>query len=99
MSTIEQRSDEGRRRGVISLLAFVVLAAVMVDAGYLSYRSYEQRYRREMERQLSAIADLKVSVLTQWRRDRLGDGELHTGDKIAQQRLCREADSQPGDAG
>ena len=74
--TLRQLFDDERRRGAIFLLAFVIFAAALIDAGYFSYRNYEQRYRREMERQLSAIADLKVNVLTQWRAERLGDGDL-----------------------
>lgn len=76
LRTLEQFFDERRRKGSIFLLAFIVFAAVMVDAGYFSYQNYEQRYRREVERQLSAIADLKVKVLMQWRLERLGDGDL-----------------------
>jgi len=47
------------------LLIFIALAAGIVTIGYSSYQGYEQRHRVEVERQLSAIADLKVGELVQ----------------------------------
>jgi hypothetical protein len=37
---------------------------------------YERSYRTEVERRLSAIAQLKVGELTQWRKERLADAKL-----------------------
>jgi hypothetical protein len=73
MGTHEQAE---RRAGYVLILIFVLLAAGIVTAGSLSYRSYEKRYRAEVERQLSAIAELKVGELAQWRRERLGDAGI-----------------------
>jgi PAS domain S-box-containing protein len=48
-----------------------------VIAGGLSYyNNYERRFRIEIERQISAIADLKVSELEQYRHERLGDADV-----------------------
>ena len=58
------------------LLVFVLLAAGIVIAGFLYYRNYEIRHRTEVEHQLSAIADLKVDEIANWRKERLGDAEL-----------------------
>jgi hypothetical protein len=58
------------------LLVFVFLAAGIVIAGFLYYRNYEIRHRTEVERQLSAIADLKVDEIANWRKERSGDAEL-----------------------
>ncbi|MBF8306116.1 MAG: multi-sensor signal transduction histidine kinase, partial [Acidobacteria bacterium] len=44
--------------------------------GSFYYRNYEQHHRVEVERQLSAIAELKVDELAQWRKERLGDGSI-----------------------
>lgn len=52
-------------------LVYVCLTAGIVAAGYFYYRNYERNYRSEVERQLSAIADLKVGELVQWRKERL----------------------------
>jgi len=64
------------RGGFAFLLVFLLLAAGIVTTGWFYYRNYEQHYRTEMERQLSAIADLKVSELVQWRKERLADGSI-----------------------
>jgi hypothetical protein len=56
------------RAGLALLLVFVLLAAGIVTSGYFYYRNYEQHYRVEVEGQLSAIADLKVGMLVQWRK-------------------------------
>ena len=50
--------------------------AGIVSTGYFYYRNYEQKYRAEMEQQLSAIAELKVGELVQWRKERLGDASI-----------------------
>ena len=70
------RADGGHRTGGIFLLVFAALVIGIVAAGCFSYRHYAQYYRAEVERQLAAIADLKVTELTQWRLERLGDGNL-----------------------
>jgi PAS domain S-box-containing protein len=62
-----------RQTGYFYLLIFIFLAAGIVTGGYFAYRNYEKNYRSEEERQLSAIADLKVDQLVQWRKERLGD--------------------------
>ncbi|MHB8882572.1 MAG: sensor histidine kinase [Thermodesulfovibrionales bacterium] len=57
-------------------LVFVILASGIVVSGYLYYRNYEMRHRKEVEHQLTAIADLKVDELIRWRKERLGDAAL-----------------------
>lgn len=58
---------------IVLLLFFSLLAASIVIGGFLAYRSYERNHLAEVERQLSAIADLKVTQLVQYRKERLGD--------------------------
>ena len=55
------------------MLIFVLLAAGIVTVGYRYYRNYERQFRAEAEHQLSAIAELKVDELVQYRKERLGD--------------------------
>ncbi|MGA2603505.1 MAG: PAS domain S-box protein [Verrucomicrobiia bacterium] len=73
MKAVETSRSRG---GFAFLLVFLLLAAGIVTTGWFYYRNYQQHYRTEMERQLSAIADLKVSALVQWRKERLADGSL-----------------------
>jgi PAS domain S-box-containing protein len=62
--------------GYVFLLIFILLATGIITSGYFTYRNYEKNYRAEVEQQLSAIADLKVDQLVQWRKERLGDGQV-----------------------
>ena len=55
------------------VLIFTLLAAVIIATSYIYYRHFEQHYRAEAEHQLSAIAELKVGELVQWRKERLQD--------------------------
>ncbi len=70
------------RNNTRARLAFAAVFAAMVAgfiaAGFIYYRSYEEHYRAEVGNQLSAIAELKVNELNQWRRERLSDGQIFT---------------------
>ena len=55
------------------VLIFCLLAAGIVTTGYFYYRNYEQHFRDEAESQLSAIGELKVDELAQYRKERLLD--------------------------
>ncbi|MCJ7600947.1 MAG: PAS domain-containing protein, partial [Desulfobulbaceae bacterium] len=58
------------------IVIFTILAAGILAAGYLFYRGYERRCRIDAERQLSAVAELKVTELVKWRGERLGDAGI-----------------------
>lgn len=58
------------------ILIFSFLAAGIVIAGFLTYRNHEQNYRTEVERQLSAIAEMKTEELTQYRKERQADAAI-----------------------
>lgn len=62
-----------KRTAKVLILVFVILSVSIITTGYLYYRSYEKHYRTEVERQLSAIAEMKIGELVQWRKERLGD--------------------------
>jgi PAS domain S-box-containing protein len=55
------------------LLVFLLLAAGILATGAFSYRTYERHFRAGIEQHLSAIAELKVEQIVQWRRERLAD--------------------------
>src|ERR1035437_2488868 len=66
----------GSRTAFAFALIFVLLAAGIVTVGYRYYRNYERQFRAGVERQLSAIAELKMGELVHWRKERLGDGAV-----------------------
>ena len=62
--------------GRMFLLIFTLLAAGIGAAGYLNSRNYARHYRSEMAQTLTAIGDMKVDELADWRRDRLAVASL-----------------------
>lgn len=71
-----QNLESTRRASYLFFMVFVVLALGIVIAGFMYFRNYESRHRTEIERQLSAIAELKGDELVHWRKERLMDAEL-----------------------
>lgn len=78
---MESLDKKDNRASYLLILAFVLLAAGIITTGSLSYQNYENQYRVEVERQLSAIADLKVGELLQWRKERLGNAAVFYGNE------------------
>ena len=55
---------------------FVVFALLLLGIGlvdYVFYRAQTDAIKEQAQQQLSAIADLKVQQITNWRKERLGD--------------------------
>jgi PAS domain S-box-containing protein len=69
-------SKEERRAAYPLVLIFVLLVAGIVTAGLLYYRHYERQFRAAAERQLTAIAKLKVDGMVQYRKERLEDASI-----------------------
>ena len=65
-----------RPRKLLYVSFFVALAVVILWAGDRYFRGFERRHRVEVERQLSAVADLKAEELTAWRAERLADAAV-----------------------
>lgn len=65
-----------RRAGYGFLAIFIVLAAGIVASGVFFYGNYKTRFRAEVDRQLLAVAELKVNELVDWRAERFGDASL-----------------------
>lgn len=74
------------------VLVFLLLAAGLVAVGHFYYDRYQRKYRSEVEQRLSAIADLKVGELAQWRRERLGDGETLARNRVFTDLAARALD-------
>jgi PAS domain S-box-containing protein len=69
-------TKEERRAAYPLVLIFVLLVVGIVATGCLYYRYYEQHFRIAAERQLTAIAKLKVDGLAQYRKERLEDASI-----------------------
>jgi PAS domain S-box-containing protein len=65
-----------RRAGYGFLSVFIVLAAGIVASGFFFYGNYKKHFRAEIERQLSAVAELKVNELAEWRAENLADAAI-----------------------
>ena len=58
------------------ILIFLALTAGIAGAGFAYYRMQRTHFVRETQVELTAIADLKVTQIANWRRDLLEDGNL-----------------------
>ena len=76
MTTTSTIEATVRRSGFVFVLIFLLLVAGIVSVGIFYHRNAAQHHRIEVERKLSAIAELKVGELTQWRKERKIDGSL-----------------------
>ncbi len=58
------------------IVLFIIISASSILLGYLYYKSQKIRLLKDKNLELSAIADLKVSQIAQWRNERLSDAVL-----------------------
>jgi PAS domain S-box-containing protein len=65
--------DEKRIGFRVIVMLFLLTTGIILTTLFLYYRHSENSFRAEMENQLSAIADLKVSEIVQWKKERLND--------------------------
>jgi PAS domain S-box-containing protein len=79
------------------LLIFALLSLGIVAGGAFYYRHYERQFRAEAEQELSAIAELKVGELAQYRKERLEDAVIFFNN-AAFSRLVRRFFDHPEDA-
>ncbi len=63
------------RWGALVLLS-VFSAMIIVTLAYFYFNHYEVRFRAEVGKDLSAIAELKSHELVRWREERLGDASV-----------------------
>jgi PAS domain S-box-containing protein len=73
---LRRQEERVTRTEHVLVLVFLLLAGGIVTLGYLYHLNYERRYRHEVESRLSAIAELKVSELVQYRKERLEDAAV-----------------------
>ncbi|MBI5602022.1 MAG: PAS domain S-box protein, partial [Deltaproteobacteria bacterium] len=79
------------------ILIFLLLSLGITLAGYLYYIEQKGHFKREKGEELSAIADLKVNQIINWRRERMGDAALVLGNSTIGRRVQRflSGDSNP----
>ena len=65
-----------RKGRLVFAVAFTAVAAMIVGGAYGYYRREELELRRESERQLETVSQLKLSQLVQWRNERFGDAAI-----------------------
>jgi hypothetical protein len=56
------------------IVLFLIISGATITSGYLSYKSQMKRLLENRTQELSAIADLKVKQIIQWRSERKADG-------------------------
>lgn len=61
------------------VVLFAIVAVSSILLGIIYYRSHKKSLVRDTGLELSAIADLKVNQIAQWRNERLGDAKLIGG--------------------
>ncbi|MBI5905213.1 MAG: response regulator [Deltaproteobacteria bacterium] len=70
---LRREGEQVTRTEYALLLVFLLLGSGIVTLGYLYHLNHERRYLAEVKSQLSAIADLKVRDVVQYRKERLDD--------------------------
>jgi len=94
-ASLGERASYASLRRLVPL--YVLVATGLIAAGGFYYRGEVARARTEAQRGLAAIADLKLSELSTWRRERLSDASLlYRSEAIAD--LVKRALSSPADA-
>ena len=73
---MDHYDKKGRRDLTVYLLVFFLSAVALIVVGVLSYRNFETEFRKQAEHQISSFADLKVSELEVWRKERMVDAEF-----------------------
>lgn len=92
-----RKDTQGARATYLLILLFILSAAGIVTAGHLYFREFARQSRAEVEQRLSAIAELKVNELEQYRKERLADAYiLYRNPSIA--RMTRRYFENPQDA-
>ncbi len=74
---MQEQSDVFDKRTFFTLaLLYLVLTVGLMTAGYSYFKSYEANHRKEVERVLLSVTDLKINEIKHWRGERLGDATL-----------------------
>ncbi|MCX6699898.1 MAG: PAS domain S-box protein [Methanomicrobiales archaeon] len=70
----------GRRNGLrtrnFMVLFFVIMVVMILASSYVYYQNYEKNYKLEINRHLTAVSDLKVKELVDWKTERMVDAGI-----------------------
>ncbi len=64
------------------IIIFLLLSVSFCFAGYQYYAHQKEHIKRLKQEELSAIADLKVDQIVNWRKERLGDAAIIFGNQL-----------------
>jgi two-component system, cell cycle sensor histidine kinase and response regulator CckA len=78
-----------KARLIALLLGFLVAAVTFIFSGVFYYRFLETLVRKEGERELSSIADLKVVQFSSWRESRISDARSIMQDPFVPKTLLK----------
>jgi PAS domain S-box-containing protein/putative nucleotidyltransferase with HDIG domain len=68
--------DKAKRELLVYIVTFLFLAIGIAASGQISYGNFKRDFRQQVENQISAIAELKVNGLVNWRGERMGDAQF-----------------------
>jgi len=94
---LRRQGEQVTRTEYALLLVFLLLGSGIVTLGYLYHLNHERHYLAEVKSQLSAIADLKVREVVQYRKERLDDAGIFFRNASFSD-MVRRFLEQPGDA-
>jgi two-component system, sensor histidine kinase and response regulator len=78
------------------IVIFFILAAIVISGGILYYALQKRRVLTDSLKELSAIGDLKIKQITEWRRERIADGSFLTQNTSMSRQFLQYL-NQPGD--
>ncbi len=64
------------------IIAFFLLAIAIITSGFIYYTDQKKTIKQNKQLELSAIADLKVQQIMSWRKERISDAVLITGNSM-----------------
>lgn len=69
-------------RGILPFVVFALVAAAIGATGYVSFQRYKEESLRSAYRELSAVADLKVHQVAEWRAAQERNAEVLSHDPL-----------------
>jgi len=69
------------------VVVFFLLAFCISITGYLYYNNQQRELKKNIQDELSAIADLKVNQVIAWRKERIGDADIIMNNNLISARI------------
>ena len=76
------KADKHRRGQWLLIVGFLVLAAFIAGLAYRAWLEQAHAMTEQAERSLNAVAKLKATQISAWARERTGDAEVLSRDKL-----------------